>query len=133
MSNEIHKYQFGGLEVELPRKWVPLAELEDIAKDFGFQNSDDLEGIFMSLGIGLKALPNEEKQADFNGVSFYLLGEGLISAEFFSSILNHNFGDDYVPVIEIFDFIGKLMNSVKNGPTVKEMNMVVSSLKRLVA
>lgn len=133
MTTEINNYNFGNTKITLHRKWVPVEELEKIANEFGFSSSDTLQDVLIDSGIDIKETSQGKKLADFNGVNFYLIGKGVVSQEFLCSILDYNFEDEYVPVIDIFNVLGEIMKSIKEEPSTEEVNTVLSALKEVVS
>lgn len=61
MENEFYSYEIGDEQIELPRNWVDVEELREYAKEFGFQDSANLEGVLLESGVDVK-----DGKADFN-------------------------------------------------------------------
>lgn len=124
MENEFYSYEIGDEQIELPRNWVDVEELREYAKEFGFQDSTNLERVLLESGVDVK-----DGKADFNQINLFILARGVISSEFLTKIMNSKYGEgEYFNVLELIDFLQSLNEF---GPTEADVKNVVSALKRL--
>lgn len=124
MENEFYSYEIGDEQVKMSRNWVDVEELREYAKEFGFQDSANLEEVLLESGVDVK-----DGKADFNQINLFILARGVISSEFLTKIMNSKYGEgEYFNVLELIDFLQSLNEF---GPTEADVQIVVSALKRL--
>lgn len=128
MNNEIHEYKFNDMSIIMPRHWVPISELEKLANELGFEDSNNLDNIFDSMGIDTQG-----ESADFNGINFFLLHKGQVSGHFLSKIIKHNFDDDYVTLVDFMNYLKVLQVSIGKGHANQEVKEVLSVLKTMIS
>ena len=131
MNEKLHDYNFGELEIKLPRHWVPISELDQIAEEFsqesGTQNNYDTLKILKEKNIDVK-----NDKADFNGVNFFLLHLGLINGEFLSRIMKYNFKDSYTNIDHLCSYI-EILKKQYSMSLDEDEEIVVSALRELVS
>lgn len=107
MENEIYNYSFGELELKLPRKWVKLDELEDLAGELGFELVDDLVDILGESDVEIK-----DDMADFNQVYFFLMKRGIAPLDFLIDVINAHYQNErYTPFSDLINFLAALENT----------------------
>lgn len=132
MSEGLHGYNFGEMTINLPRHWVPISELDQIAEEFsekrGMENNYDTLKILKEKNIDVK-----DGKADFNGVNFYLLQLGLINREFLSGIMEHNFSESYTNIEHLSSYLKILQRQIGGEILNNEEKEVISALEKLVS
>jgi hypothetical protein len=136
MENEIHKYLVGNIKLLLPRQWVPIEELKEIAVGIDFPEHDNLSNILQEQGIDVKG-----DKADFTGVNISLLEKGIISSEFLKIIIESNFSEEFVEVNKLIQLFkntnfekpsNKELSQDEDEDEDEDVNKVISALITLV-
>jgi len=130
MNEHLQDYIFRDQTIKLPRQWVELEDLREIAIENEYKEHQNLPDLLQSQGIDV----NGDK-VDFTGVNLSLLNRGTISSEFLKTIIDSNFQDEFLNVQDLYQFLQEI-EFEKLGkpmePSDYEFNLVLSALQNMM-